>query len=384
MSTIYNFKKLNPNKVSEYIINNNEVDSDNINPAINYLSEKNISILYDNFYFTYTDGLINALKVNSFGDKYLLAKFNNEEAIKSDLYNDDVKKRNLSEDNEREMFNYIRAMGETLSMFIYVFLNKTDFENNKRSNSTYKVIKGYNYYQVKMKKLDVEMKIYEKVEGYYSYREEDNKIKLTLSNLYQDEKVIPSKLYPLPHDNYKVFTSDNTCDLEDDKVNELLSNVDFKIGRCYTNSDLILDILRKNNIKAKYYSGWILKLNKMIHHAWIVINNKHLIDVGIPQKEFEFLKEKPSEHGLMPKISFIDELAKIMAENIPFKEKYCYGKVREDLIYIGSPSNSYEARASYNKLMEDIPDHPDYQNIDKKGVNKTQRALYKKVYNEII
>lgn len=384
MSTIYNFKKLNPNNVSEYIINNNEIDSDNINPAINYLSERNISVIYDDFYFTYIDRLINAFKINKFGDKYLLVKFNDEEMIKTELYNEDVRNRAINKDKEELMLNYIRSIGELLSLIVYLFLTENDFENNKRSSSSYKVIKGNNYYQVKYKKLPIEMKIYEKIEGYYSYREEDNKVKLTLSNLYQDEKVIPSKLYPLPHDNYKIFTRDNTCDLEDDKVNELLSNVDFKIGLCYTNSDLILDILRKNNIKAKYYSGWILKLNKMVHHAWIVIENKHILDVGIYKKEIELFKYNSSKLGIMPSINLIDELAKLVDEEIPFKEKYCYGKVREDLIYIGSPSNSYEARASYHKLMEDIPDHPDYQNIDKKGVNKTQRALYKKVYNEII
>lgn len=377
MGIIYNFKNFQYDKVAEYVTNEYNLDEYNINDILKYLHRKDISIIYSEMYIEYKDEFINVYRLNSYGEKIFIIKYNEDEKILGDII-----KNKYDDEKSQLIMDYSYMNSKLLSFFTYLLLTENGLESINRSNSLYKVIKGCNYTQIKLKKLPVEIKIYEKLDK-FQYVDYGDKVKLTVANLYQDEKVIPSKLYPLPNNSYKVFNYENTFDLEDDEVNNILSDIDFKVGRCYSNSDLILNILNRNNIKAEFYSGWVLHLNKMTHHAWIVVENKHLLDVGILRKEEEFIG-KGKVNLLLSNSNGIDLFAEIISEKAPFKEKYYYGKVGKGLIYIGSPSNSTEARESYNKLIRENPNHPDYQNIDKNGVNKTQRALYKKIYNENI
>lgn len=379
MMKIYYFKEYDLNKINEYLIN--DTNTYELKDVINYLEDKNISILTDGLYMTYNNGNINIFKYLNVGTQVHLLDFDGENFIESEDYKENMKNNGISSDAAKKIaISFVRsALG--FSVFTYCFMKEDNFENNKRSSKKYKVIISSDYIQVKFKKLPVEIKIYDKVEGLCKYEVNDNNVKIISNSLIQNIKTVPSKLYPLPNKDFKVFTSENTFDLEDDKVSNLLTDMEVLIGRCYTNSDNIMKILRENNIKAKYYSGWLLRLNKMVHHAWVVIDDKHLIDVSILRKEDDILDLEFGNKSKINNENLIDTLSEIIEEQLPFKDKYYYGKVgRYCGIYIGSSTNSTDARKSFNDLLKAVPNHPDYQNIDENGVNKTQRALYKNIY----
>lgn len=379
MSEIYNFKNYDSNKLNNYLIN----DVDNIyelKDVIKYLNDKEISILDNDMYITYNDKYLSVLKYDKTKLLHLL-DYDDENISESEYYKEHIKLTNMPNNESERLTKYIISKALTLSIFTYLFMVDDNFENNKRSSKKYKVLKTNDCIKVKYKNPSVEIKIYDKIEGLCKYEVNDNIVKITLNNLSQDVKTVPSKLYPLPNKEFKIFTSENTFDLEDNKVNNLLTDIDVIIGGCYTNATNIVKILKENNINAKFYSGWILRLNKMTHHAWVVIDDKHLIDVSILRKEDDILDRELSGNPKVKGDKIIDTLSKLIEEKLPFKEKYYYGKVgRYCAIYIGSETNPDNARKSFNDLLKAVPNHPDYQNIDKNGVNKTQRALYKNIY----
>lgn len=380
METIYYFKEYDLVKINKYLIDNEKIVCD-IKEVIKYLESQKMSILNDNMYITYSNENINILKTINFGRQITLLTYDGEDIKESDCYKETIKSNNVSNSESETLIKALIRNALNFSLFTYCLLKDDNFENNKRSSKNYKVINTTDYTQVKFKKLSVEIKIYDKIKGLCKYEVNDNTVKIISNTLIQDIKTVPSNLYPLPNKDFKIFTSENTSDLKDDKVSELLSDLEIMIGGCYTNSTNITKILKDNNINAKFYSGWLLRLNKMIHHAWVVIDDNHLIDVSILKKEddiidLEFLNNpKPNNPNL------IETLSKLIEEKIPFKDKYYYGKVsRYSAIYIGSETTPMEARKSFNDLIRAIPNHPDYQNVDENGVNQTQRALYKKIH----
>src|SRR5699024_7279124 len=93
--------------------------------------------------------------------------------------------------------------------------------------------------------------------------------------------VIPSHQYPL-NDKLKVFTRDNTEPCKDEQIKVIFDSVKYEIGKCYGNTRRLLDALEANEIpKSRYksYVGWLFIGDTMpVHHAYTVIDGKHLLD----------------------------------------------------------------------------------------------------------
>lgn len=269
---------------------------------------------------------------------------------------------------------------------LYLAIKTTLIVEELNKENKVKVITGKFNNKMKFKNLKTDILIYPETndEDFYSIKESFNKIDLMLNNHSKLIKTVPSKEYPMPNSNQiKVFTSKNTEDMDIANIDNILENHDFQMGFCYTNTDKICELLTplKESYSIEFYSGWLLTLGNMVHHAWVVIDGKQIIDTSVFKKEEEKQKAiSDAELGIPHPINrnvIAKETVKLMSEEIPFTEKYQCGKIINDNIYIGVKSNSNEARISFNNLMDKIPTHKDYKNINPDGSNETLNLIMK-------
>lgn len=269
---------------------------------------------------------------------------------------------------------------------LYLAIKTTLIIEELNKENKVKIITGKFNNKLKFKNLKTDILIYPETndEDFYLIKESFNKIDLILNNHSKLIKTIPSREYPMPNSNkIKVFTSKNTEDIDIANIDNILENNNFQMGFCYTNTDKICELLTplKESHSIEFYSGWLLTLGKMVHHAWVVVDGKHIIDTSVFKKEE--VKQKviaDAELGIPHPINkniIAKETVKLMSEEIPFTEKYQCGKIINNNIYIGVKSNSTEARISFNELMDKIPTHKDYNNINPDGSNETLNLIMK-------
>lgn len=366
-------------------LNNSHLDI-NLKDIIDFYYKKNIDIsMNEDTLVRFTEDSIKMYIINKSSDNLLAINLNDiDDFEETELYLDMIKTNfpNTSNEEIKEESNRMVALVKLILDFLYRFMeNSDDFIKRKE----YKIIKGKYFEQIKFKNLNLDIKIYPENSDDFDVYDYGDKVSIIANNTLKIEKTIPSRLYPLPNNSkYKIFNAKNTENFDDDTVNKLLSGIIFKPGYCYTNSQDIVDILRKSiSDKAiDYYSGWLFRGIKMTHHAWVIVDNKYLIDVSI-YKQYEKLKEFSNnyENG---KISIgrketIDILTSAVKSDEEFKEKFYYGKAPKEYIYVGVKSNPEEARKSYNDLITKTPNHPDYQNIYSDGSNATLNEVYKRL-----
>lgn len=89
---------------------------------------------------------------------------------------------------------------------------------------------------------------------------------------------IPSVYWPLNGDKYETFSHDKCSEVKDPVVLEAFDATPYKIGRCYTNSELLAENLRQRGVEAKTYVGWMFLEEDAtpIHHCWVVVNGSVL------------------------------------------------------------------------------------------------------------
>lgn len=296
---------------------------------------------------------------------------------KNDLELTELGKKEFKDDN------FLNTAMLEVYFAIYFVHEFRKIENSRMVKS----IKSKFYKKFKIKNSKIEVFKYEKTED-TEYIVENNGHSTTflVNNYKKTIFTVPSKLYPLPNNNeIHIFTKDNTEELENDDISEILSNETFVSGFCYQNADKIITKIKKANLnyKVDFYSGWIYRLGNMTHHAWVVINDKHLLDVAFFRNDniFNDFIEK-SEKGEVVEINrevVSDNVVNLIKSNSEFKEKYGYGKLLDDFLYIGVKTNSTQARESFNSLLRKHPDHPDYTNLNSNRSNKTLDLIYKKL-----
>lgn len=250
-----------------------------------------------------------------------------------------------------------------------------------------KEIKGKYKNKLKLKGIDLECSLYPENEQDYLIEKSVGKVSVLVNNFSKVLKTIPSKEYPLPNNNeISIFMSSNTEDIKSDKISDCLSKYEFEPGRCYSNSEKIMKILKDNNVenKIEFYGGWLLTLGQMIHHGWIVVDDNHVIDVGLFRDGDDTTDLIKDEEIGIPHPIDKKRNAEIIVRNIkskkPFKEKYQYGKVLKEAVYIGVKSNREESLNSYRELMDKIPNHPDYVNLKPDGSNETLDMIMKMMH----
>ena len=280
--------------------------------------------------------------------------------------------------------NFLNNALSEIYFCIYFIYNLRKIEKTKFVKS----IKSKFYEKLKVKGSNIEVFKYEKTEDKkYIVDKDKNKATFLVNNYKKTTITVPSTLYPLPNKNdIQIFNRDNTVELENEDISKILSSVTFTPGFCYKNADTIINKIKEANLdyKLDFYSGWIYGLENMTHHAWVVVNDKHILDVAFFRGDDiydEFIKK--SEKGEIGEINrelVSDNVVNFVKQKIDFKEKYGYGKILNNYLYIGVKTNSMEARTSFNSLLKKYPDHPNYRNLNKTNrSNKTLDLIYKKL-----
>jgi len=196
-------------------------------------------------------------------------------------------------------------------------------------------------------------------------------------NVCNKDYNIGIKLYPVCSKNVvKIFHSDNTTDINNDKLNEFINNNNkFNLGFCYTNTGLLYDAGNVLNLNIEYYAGWLfIKNHPPIHHAWAVLNG-NVIDVSFRKSMFEILKTVDYSNPLWREGAAMRIKAK--EKRILLSDDCVNGKVFDCLVFAGTKDTLELAKQRYNKLIERIPNHPSYAGRNNAhGMTEFQKQYY--------
>jgi len=248
----------------------------------------------------------------------------------------------------------------------------------------------FKQYKIKNNGIEIEARKYNTGDAQFlvDIKPDGNKATYLDCTIDKNIKSIPDHYYPLPNPGkISAFYNENTEELPDDEVNGLLQDVPFKMSRCYNNSEAMLNALQVGGYAARhsvqYYCGWVYVCygSAISHHAWIVIDGKHVLDMSYFQDDFSIQALNTNLQGKY--ISFDRETyAKWIHAHVtggkPFRGKCAYGYV-ENRIYAGVPSTPGQAKKAYSEIITEIPDHPEYKNIDFSNGNTDNELT--KIYN---
>lgn len=193
--------------------------------------------------------------------------------------------------------------------------------------------------------------------------------------------IVPTALYPLNKTEFKIFKSTNTEEIKDKQVCSLIDKIEYKIGKCYQNSQNIYDILSKNGYDVKMYVGWLFLGESVfpVHHAWCVLNDKHIIDLAddftamLKQNGINSVKDT----GLQSvRSNALLEFTK-KTKGLKNSERCgVLGKCSNFLYYVGSECFAEEGRKIYRDLVTLYPDHECQRNVNSStGLNNFQSIL---------
>lgn len=200
-----------------------------------------------------------------------------------------------------------------------------------------------------------------------------------IDSSFKESIVIPTVYYPLNKNEYKVFTSENTEILEDEKILDIFDDIEFNIGQCYGNSDNLTCLLKENGYDAKTYVGWLFVSEKEypVHHAWVVVNDKYVLDLSdsymlmafkmssdeLENKDEQFIRKK-----------FID-FQKSVQKMKNSERCYPVGAVTPFLFYVGTECSGKEGLFIYKDLVKKYPNHNTIKNCDINGYNKSHLLM---------
>lgn len=191
--------------------------------------------------------------------------------------------------------------------------------------------------------------------------------------------LIGGPMYPLSNPKKKkVFEEGWGEELPEDDgfaalVRVIHERTPFDFGHCYSNADKVVTNGWGNGWRGHRlipYAGWIAFDNDpdyWIHHAWAVLDDKHLIDMGCCRMSTVIDKKMGPERDAMRKE--MSEAGKSSFEfAIAWRLKYCevmkafedgdvvenrvWGKVPPRMTYAGDPCGKERAVEIYNKWNE--------------------------------
>lgn len=206
-------------------------------------------------------------------------------------------------------------------------------------------------------------------------------LKLTDTKWIYKGTAIPSKMYPITNKaDMKFFCAFNTEELDDKKVLDIYNKVEGKMGHCYTNTlSFYLNLLNNGVDNVVPYVGWLsVGGGHPIHHAWLVINDKHLFDLSGDKIMLDYVLNKSQEPITATELKEGMADLHLSLKDIPNTERYTTGKCMVTHFYIGSPCYPTDGIQIFNQLMADFPKHPSYSNVDSEGRNELHRILAKK------
>ena len=186
----------------------------------------------------------------------------------------------------------------------------------------------------------------------------------------------------------RVFRAENTKDVEDiNELNQLLTDIPESIGKCYSTCSAIMKKAEESGYakrhKVEYYAGWtfLIYADKIVHHAWIVIDDIHVIDMTMKKsgEMKEFLDS--SEKGIYKPFSrelLAEWTHKEIEEHAAYSKYHFCGKA-EDCIYIGTKCTEEEAKESFRTMLTK-GNLPGYKYTSKDQYENKFQTLYQKKY----
>lgn len=181
---------------------------------------------------------------------------------------------------------------------------------------------------------------------------------------FRQSFIVPCDYRPLPSNNYEVFTCENTETISDQHILNLLNKVKFSVGRCYSSSQEIYDLLSASGYKPIVYECWcvIVGAGRATHHCVVKIGNS-VIDTGASdsvQGEFKRIAKEKGLTDISESRNLLADIVESCKNKSIVEVNPTIGKLAKDLIIVGSPSDPEKARINYNALMDKYPDHTDY------------------------
>lgn len=268
---------------------------------------------------------------------------------------------------------------EILTGMLLIYNLEMNHLKFKRSTRTY-----CTYYKVR--EISAEIFKYEYSQEPYVIFKKSDKTSILMNYMYRKLVTLPTVEYPLVNNNnsLKIFYNDNCKKIQDnDKLNQILKGYQGEIGKCFKNSEEIIQRLCDNGYDGDhtidYYSGWLLdaKFSNAVVHAWVVIDDCSVIDVGVfnEQTDNKYLLSDKIFNGKT--VLNRELLAKSMKQikddkNSYYSMYYNYGDCGRYL-YAGVKTTREEAGIMFKRYLEKT-NNPFYNNVDKStGENKLQK-----------
>lgn len=189
-----------------------------------------------------------------------------------------------------------------------------------------------------------------------------------------EKVVIPSRLFPLESEPYRLITSEITEPVKDEEVIRIFDSIDYSIGHCYTNSQMLVEALTKVGYPAKQYVGWIFPdgADYPIHHSFVMLEN-HILDLSI---EFLFKDIQEMSQKQRSKEEAREALIQQheVKKSVKNHEKCNFGKCDSMYIYVASEGSAEEGKERNRILRLEYPNHPSFKNVTN-GITKTQQMM---------
>lgn len=207
----------------------------------------------------------------------------------------------------------------------------------------------------------------------------------------ENKSVIPSDIYPLSRgknqreNDFRVFTvinsNNNHGEIEED-FKEVFNSMSFLPGLCYHSTEELIKKCKEKGIQdVKPYCGWLVTVDKPVHHSWVVYKDKYVIDGSMNILAFMSLMQKQAETGdKLSKERLRNHLLEHVkeSEQLPNSETRIMGNIPPIFIYIGAEIDPNQGRLIFQDLMSRYPEHPSYSGggMNGFGVSEFQKKYY--------
>lgn len=168
---------------------------------------------------------------------------------------------------------------------------------------------------------------------------------------------IPSHMFPLNREP-KMFTSENTFELLDETIEHAFNSLNPRIGKCCYNSIDLIRVLTLSGVNAhrmKSYVGWLFIGETLpSHQAFIVIDDKHILDTGL-SKCYSFFYEDQITSFDNAKEKFLKTI--VDNHEKPNTTNYTFGKIPNYVAYVASECSPELGMKIRTKLDSAFPKH---------------------------
>lgn len=194
---------------------------------------------------------------------------------------------------------------------------------------------------------------------------------------FKQSVIIPTVMYPLNNNACRVFTSDNTKQIEDKGVLRIVDKIPFYIGRCYHNTAQVVTRLREYGYNIKSYVGWLFVCETQlpVHHCWAVLNDNEIIDLADDFTALYEEKNKPKWENEKDSREIIVSFQKAARGMKNSARCYPMGQATEGLVYVGCECDPEQGRLIYRQLIKNFPRHDCQRNCNADGYNLTQQLF---------